>query len=255
MSLIHSTDSQRRQCWWPSVSPFDALPSQRGRLAIFVALLTILVGSSVAVAQVDNLVPRLEHAAGLIAGKQIDEAEKELSAILKAMPNEPIALNLLGTVRAQQGRFNEAEVLFASAVRGDNRFVGPHMNLAYLYTLRGQPTKTISELREVLRLDPKNSEALDRLARLLLAQKQIDEGIEVIEQGETSQTLSAPLLVLLGDAYLKKGDATRAEESYERALLQEREQTDAVLGLARVSQFKGDDSAALVHLGRARAQC
>jgi tetratricopeptide (TPR) repeat protein len=188
----------------------------------------------------------------LIAGKQIDEAEKELSAILKATPNEPIALNLLGTVRAQQGRFNEAEILFSRAVRGDNRFVGPHMNLAYLYTLTGQPEKTILELREVLRLDPKNSEALDRLARLLLAQKQIDEGIKVIEQGETSQTLSAPLLVLLGDAYLKKGDAARAEESYERGLLQESEQTDAVLGLAQVSQFKGDDNTALVYLGRAR---
>ena len=132
-----------------------------------------------------SLVPRLEHAASLIADKHIAEAEKELSAILKATPNEPTALNLLGTVRAQQGRFNEAEILFSRAVRGDNRFVGPHMNLAYLYTLTGQPKKTISELREVLRLDPKNSEALDRLARLLLAQGQIDEGIKLLEQAES----------------------------------------------------------------------
>ena len=223
-----------------------------GRFAIAVALLTIFVGSEVGVAQVDNLVPRLEHAARLIADKRIDAAERELSAILKTTPNEPAALNLLGTIRAQQSRFNEAEILFSRAVRGDNRFVAPHMNLAYLYTLTGQPKKTISELREVLRLDPKNSEALDRLARLLLAQKQIDEGIKVIEQAETSQTLSASLLVLLGDAHLKKGDAARAEESYERALVQESEQTDAVLGLAQVSQFKGDADKALVHLARAR---
>ena len=223
------------------------------RFAILVALLTIIfVGSPVAGAQIDSVVPRLEHAASLISDHHIDEAEKELSAILKAAPNEPTALNLLGTVRAQQGRFKEAEILFSRAVRSDNRYVGPHMNLAYLYTLTGQPKKTISELREVLRLDPGNREALDRLARLLLAQGQIDEGINVLEQAETSQTLSPPLLVLLGDAYLKKGNAARAEESYQRALLQASEQTDAVLGLAQVSELKGDVNTALVHLGRAR---
>jgi tetratricopeptide (TPR) repeat protein len=100
-------------------------------------------------------------------------------------------------------------------------------------------------------LDPRNSEALDRLARLLLAQGQIDEGIRVIEQAEQSQQLSAPLLVLIGDAYLKKGDAVRAEGSYQRALAEQSEQTDAVLGLAQVAQFK-EMPMALVHLGRAR---
>jgi tetratricopeptide (TPR) repeat protein len=244
------TDSpQRRQRWRHNG---NALEPPIGQLAVFVALLTIFVGSTAAVAQVGDLVPRLEHAAGLISDNHIDEAEQELATILKAAPNEPTALNLLGTVRAQQHRFNEAETLFYRALRGDNRFVGPHMNLAYLYTLTGQPKKTILELREVLRLDPRNTEALDRLARLHLAQGQIDEGIRVIEQAATSQTLSAPLLVLLGDAYLKKSDAARAEESYQRALGRQSEETDAVLGLAQVAQFKGDAQAALVHLGRAR---
>jgi len=253
MPLPNPTDSPLRlQRWWHNGPDLESLEYSIGRLAIFVVLLTICGGSPVAVAQVDNLVPRLEHAAGLISDNHIAEAEKELAAILKAAPNEPTALNLLGTVRAQQGRFNEAEILFSRAVRGDNRLVGPHMNLAYLYTLTGQPKKTISELREVLRLDPRNREALDRLARLLLAQGQIDEGIKAIEQAEPSQPLSAPLLVLLGDAYLKTGDTARAEESYQRALSEQSEQTDAVLGLAQVAQFKGDANTALVHLGRAR---
>jgi tetratricopeptide (TPR) repeat protein len=233
------------------MSRVKALVCSIERVVILVPLLTILVGSPV-VAQVDKLVPQLEHAAGLISESHLAEAEKELAAILKAAPNEPTALNLLGTVRAQQGRLNEAEILFSRAVRGDSRFVGPHLNLAYLYILTAQPKKTMSEFREVLRLDPRNREAVDRLARLLLAQGQIDEGIRVIEQAEQSQRLSAPLLVLLGDAYLKKGDAARAEESYQHALSEQSEQTDAVLGLAEVAQFKGDANTALVHLGRAR---
>lgn len=251
MPLPNPTNNwPRRLLWWRDGFALGPPSYPIARLAILVALLTIFVGSPVA--QVDNLVARLEQAASLISAKHIDEAEKELSAILKAAPNEPTALNLLGTVRAQQGRLNEAEILFSRAVRGDDRFVGPHMNLAYLYTLRGEPKKTISELREVLRLDPKNSEALDRLARLLLAQGQTDEGIELLEHAAPSQALSASLLVLLGDAYLKKRNTSRADESYQAALAQDSGQTDAVLGLAQVAQLKGDANAPLVYLGRAR---
>jgi tetratricopeptide (TPR) repeat protein len=222
------------------------------RIAIFAVLFAVLVTSSDAAAQVDNLLKQLEHAAALIADNRTADAERELSSILKVAPNEPAALNLLGTIRAKQGRLREAENLFLRAARGDKKYIGPHMNLAYLYTLMGQPKNTISELKEVLFLDPKNAEALDRLARLLLAQGEIDEGIKAIEQAEQSQPLSLTLLVLLGDAYLKKGNAAKAEARYQLALEQQIEDTDAVLGLAQVSQFKGDANTASLYLARAR---
>jgi len=137
-------------------------------------------------------------------------------------------------------------------VRRDHQFVGAHMNLAYLYSLKGEPQKTSLELKEVLRLDPKNTEALDKLARLLLAQDQIDQGIKALEQAKQSQSLSVPLLVLLGDAYLRKGNADKAEESYRLALSQRDDDADAVLGLAQGSQFRGDANAASLYLARAR---
>ena len=200
----------------------------------------------------DDLVKRLEHVAILVSDNHTAEAERELAGVLKAAPNEPAALNLLGTIRAKQGRLPEAELLFSQAVRADSQFVAAHMNLAYLYTLMGQPTKTVSELKEVLRLEPKNFQAVDKLARFLLAQGQIDEGIKVLEQAEQSQVLSVPLLVLAGDAYLKKGNPARAEESYQKALERESEDTEAVLGLAQVSQFRGEMDLALRYLARAR---
>jgi Tfp pilus assembly protein PilF len=224
----------------------------RWRIAIFAVLFAALVTSSNTTAQVDNLLKQLEHAAALIADNRTADAEKEISSILKIAPNEPAALNLLGTIRAKQGRLPEAEKLFMRAVRGDNKYVSPHMNLAHLYMLMGQPKNTISELKKTLLLDPKNAEVLDRLARLLLAQGEIDEGIKAIEQAEQSQPLSVVLLVLLGDAYLKNGNAARAEARYQLALEQQNDNTDAVLGLAQVSQFKGDAGTASLYLARAR---
>jgi len=219
---------------------------------MLIVLLSVLISSAPASAQVDKLIKQLEHAAALVADNRTADAEKELSSILKVAPNELAALNLLGTIRAKQGRLRESESLFLRSVRGDARYVGAHMNLAYLYTLMGRPKNTISKLKEVLLLEPANGEALDRLARLLLAQGEIDEGIKTLEQAAQSQSLSTGLLILLGDAYLKKGDPARAESRYQLALDQQNDETDAVLGLAQAAQLRGDANAAGVHLARAR---
>lgn len=222
------------------------------RVAIVAVLFVTLVAASDAVGQADNLLRQLEQAAALVADNRTADAEKKLASILRAAPNEPAALNLLGAIRAQQGRLREAEALFLRAIRGDAKYIGAHMNLAHLYSMMGQPKTTISELKKVLLLDPTNVEALDRLARLLLSQGEIDEGINALEQSQKSQPLSSTLLVLLGDAFLRKGNAGRAEAQYQLALDQQTDNTDAVLGLAQASQLKGDAKAASLYLTRAR---
>jgi tetratricopeptide (TPR) repeat protein len=161
---------------------------------------------------------RLERAARLIGSNQLAEAEALLSQILREAPNEATALNLLGAVRAKQGRLDEAEALFYSAVRSDPRMTGAHMNLAYLYLLKKAPEKTASELKEVLRLEPENAEAGYRLAWLLVSQGRIDECIALVERLKGSQPLSAPLLGVLGDAYLRKGERAGAVSAFKRAI-------------------------------------
>jgi tetratricopeptide (TPR) repeat protein len=221
-------------------------------VAILAVLFVLLAAGSNASAQADNLLKQLEHAAALIADNRTADAEKELASILRVAPNEPAALNLLGAIRARQGRLREAEALFLRSVRGDDTYISAHMNLAHLYSIMGQPNSTVLELKKVLLLDPKNAEVLDRLARLLLSQGKVDEGIEALELGQKYQTLTPTLLVLFGDAYLKKGKATDAQAQYQLALDQQSDHTDAVLGLAQASQLKGDANATSVYLARAR---
>jgi Flp pilus assembly protein TadD len=214
--------------------------------SLLLILLSPLNGSS----QSDRRIKPLEQAASLIRANRINEAEQQLINILKAAPNEPQALNLLGTVRASQSRLTEAETLFARAIRIDPRMVGAHLNLAYLYLLKGAPDKTISQLKEVLSLDPNHSEALHKLARLLLLQGRPDECINLIEK--STQPLPVTLLVMRGEAYLKKGDADKAEESFRAALEKQSIAPDALLGLAQVSQLRGDAKASADYLYRVR---
>lgn len=199
-----------------------------------------------------DLDQRLEAVAGLIRDNRIQEAAQRLIQILKVVPNDVRALNLLGTVRAQQGNLVEAETLFLRARRVDGSWIPVRMNLAHLYLLKREPQKTIAELKDVLRLEPSNTEAAVKVVPLMLAQNQIDECIRVIEQLKRSQTVSASLLVLLGDSYLRKSDPARAEENYRLALNIQNDDANAVLGLAQVSHLKGDDKAASSYFDRSK---
>ena len=67
----------------------------------------------------------------LIRDNKIPEAEQQLNGILKTAPNDAVALNLMGTIRAQQGRLNEAEGLMTRAAKIDPAFVAVHMNLVF----------------------------------------------------------------------------------------------------------------------------
>ncbi|HJQ30863.1 MAG TPA: tetratricopeptide repeat protein [Pyrinomonadaceae bacterium] len=185
--------------------------------AVVLALCCLLSTPAVARAQANDRVGQLQRAAANIAGDRLAEAERQLNQILKETPEEATALNLLGALRAKQGRLEEAEALFTRAVRSDAGLAGAHMNLAHLYLLRREPEKGAAQLREVLRLEPSNAEAAYRLAWLLLSQNRVDECVAFVESLKETQTLSAPLLAVAGDAYLRKGDRAAAVASFKKA--------------------------------------
>ena len=188
------------------------------RFAFIAALLCALFVPAVAAQQPNDRVAQLERAAALIGANRLAEAEQQLNAVLKVAPEEAAALNLLGAIRAQQGKLDEAESLFSRAVAADGALVGAHMNLAYLYLLKRDPAKSAAELREVLRLEPANTDAGYRLAWLLLSQGRVDECISLGEKLKETQTPSAPLLAVLGDAYLRKGDKAAALSALAKAV-------------------------------------
>ena len=212
-------------------------------------LLTLFLTASFVHAQTNNLQARLENAATLIRDHRIAEAEQQLNSILRTTPNDAAALNLLGTIRAQQGKLDEAENLLTRSTKIDPAFVPVHMNLAFLYMLRNAPEKTILELQEVVKLEPNNVEANYKLGRLLLARGQVDESIAVLEKAKPA---SVVFLTLLGDAYLRKGNSDKAEENYLLAREAQKNNVDAILGLAKVSQSRSDTKTAQAYLSEAR---
>jgi predicted Zn-dependent protease len=161
-------------------------------------------------------VAQLERVVTLIRENKTIEAERQLSILLRSNPNEPVALNLLGTIRAKQGRLNEAETLFVRAVVNDPHYSGAHMNLAYLYLEKREPAKAVVQLTEVVSIEPGNTDAK----------------------------------VVLGDAHLANGAPDEAERQYLDALDGRLDNAAALLGLAQISRLKGETREAGIYLTR-----
>src|SRR5829696_1025645 len=223
------------------------LLSKKAQLSLLL-LCILCFGGPTLLAQ--DLVGQFEQIAAFIRDNRIAEAEKELGAVLRITPELPVALNLMGTIRAKQGRLNEAELLFLRAVRGDKKFTGARMNLVYLYLLKRAPDKSILQLKEVLTLEPDHDEANEKLAELLLSLKRFDECISFIEKQKLSRPISPSLLVVLSDAYLAKNDLPTAEENYLLALDERLENAGALLGLAQISRLKREAGEASIYLNR-----
>jgi Flp pilus assembly protein TadD len=219
---------------------------------LVVAYFFFILAASHTPAQQDTSVNRVERVAELIRDNRVAEAEQQLNFILKNSPKDAIALNLLGTIRAKQGRLDEAETLFSRAISIDNHLIGAHMNLAYLFLLKGMHEKTALELKEVLRLEPNNQDATYRLAWLLFSLGRFDQCISFIKETEQKQALPGALYVVLGDAYLKKGEVDKAEKSYVFILGKEAGNPNALLGMAEVSRARGDAKSAALYLERSK---
>lgn len=167
-------------------------------------------------AQKVDVVQVLEQVATLISNNRLAVAEKELTSVLRVAPNLPAALNLMGSIRAKQGRLVEAETLFLRAVQNDKTYTGARMNLVYLYLLQRTPAKAIPQLNEVIALEPGNLEAR----------------------------------VILGDAYLATNDLQKAEENYLAALDNKLDNAGALFGLAQISRLKGETRETAIYLNR-----
>jgi predicted Zn-dependent protease len=161
-------------------------------------------------------VSRLERVATLIRENKTLEAERQLTTLLRSEPNDPVALNLLGTIRAKQNRLNEAETLFVRSTVNDPRYTAARMNLAYLHLQKREAAKAVVQLKEVLLIEPTNTD----------------------------------VMVMLGDAYLSTNALLEAEEQYLNALDGRLDNAGALLGLAQISRAKGEIREVTIYLTR-----
>jgi len=146
-------------------------------------IIGILLLVSVAQAQTGDVnLDRLNQAAQAISEGQLPRAEQLLNSVLKTLPNDADALNLLGVVRAKQDRKRDAERLFRRALASSPSHLGAHINLSELLTTTNRSAEALPILISAHKLAPDRSEITLKLGMLYANQRDYQQATQLLEE-------------------------------------------------------------------------
>jgi len=158
--------------------------------------------------------------------QRVREAEAEAKGILQRDPNDVQTRRLLGHIylrslgeansNSQSEAVARAAEQFKEVVRLDPADSESALWLARLYRLQNRHDQAEEVLRGILKNDPDNEAGVEQLTQLLLDQGKSGEAVTLLEN-VTSKTSSPTLLDLLGDAYTQTKDLAKAEGAYRKA--------------------------------------
>ena len=106
----------------------------------------------------------------------------DFRAALKDNPNAPDLLRLLAKAHLANKEMDLARDTLKKAVDANPSDIGVHGDLANFYAVQKDLDSSIAELQEVLKIDPKNRQALEGLFKIRVYQQQWDEAMKVADQ-------------------------------------------------------------------------
>lgn len=181
----------------------------------------------------------LQRAAFALQSGRAAEAEWIAADLLKAKPNEPRALQLLGTALLAQGRGKDAIApLEQAARRGHDPAV--ETQLAVALRQAGRDDGALERLRRAAKRRPPFPPAFFELAHQLAAMKHEDEAVELLAEAIAMMPTVAEFSVQLGMIQAGRNERAKAREAFTRALASAPRHVDALYGLARAVQGDGE---------------
>ena len=180
-------------------------------------------------------------------------AQQIADALVRRLPGEALAHNLLGAVKAASRQPVEARVAYARAVALNATFAPAQLNLARLDVADGQLDAARQRLVALLGQNPRNVQALTELARVEIRAGRDGEALTLLEKARAldARDMPAGLELLALQQRLNKPAAALA---LARRLVVDRPEDPAVLeALGRAHLAVGERSgarAAFATLGR-----
>jgi tetratricopeptide (TPR) repeat protein len=189
---------------------------------------------------------------------RIRDAVMEAQDILKRDPNNLEAHKLLGRIYlrsmgdVQSGSQNQNVIKLAieqyeeilKLEKDPDNLVEDHLLLGRLYRLNNDLTKAENEFKTAVKLQPDSEDAVTTLAYLYNEEGDSGHAVEALNSvPETSR--SAKLYSALGYTYEQQKNYKKAIEAYRHAIELDRDNLDAIRGLAQNLQNDGQTQAAL----------
>jgi tetratricopeptide (TPR) repeat protein len=187
---------------------------------------------------------------------RIRDAVLEAQDILKRDPGNIEAHKLLGRIYLRSlgdmpGNGNGSENVLKLAIEQYEQIVkieptnvDDHLLLGRLYRLDNDSQKAENELKTAVKLDPGSEEAVTTLALLYSDEGDTSHALQVLSSVPDTGR-SAKLYAALGATYEQRKDYKSAIDAYKRAIQLDRDNLDAIRGLAENYLNDGQVDAAL----------
>ena len=187
---------------------------------------------------------------------RIRDAVLEAQDIIKRDPNNLEAHKLLGRIYLRSlgdmpGNGNGSENVLKLAIEQYQQIikieptnVDDHLLLGRLYRLDNDSQKAENELRTAVKLDPDSEEAVTTLALLYSDEGDTAHALQVLSSVPDTGR-SAKLYAALGATYEQRKDYKDAIDAYKHAIQLDRDNLDAIRGLAENYLNDGQIDAAL----------
>jgi tetratricopeptide (TPR) repeat protein len=129
-----------------------------------------------------NLGQALQEAVTLQQQGRLREAEKIYARVLKAVPDQFDALNLLGTVKAQRGQAGEAYRLITAALKINPRAADAWVNLGIVLHALKRDQEALESFDKALALKPADADALLHRGNALLALGRAQDALAAFDE-------------------------------------------------------------------------
>jgi tetratricopeptide (TPR) repeat protein len=159
-------------------------------------------------------------------------AEKLYRQLLTELPTNRDCYHRLAVMAAVQGKFEEANKLYRSALDCGSPTADLWSDLGYCHYLQHQLPEAEGALRQAIALTPQHSAAQNNLALVLGEQGNLDEAYRYFRQANKEAMAEANFAFLCAQC----GDLPRAQKHYSHALSIDPELRTALDGLFQVTQ-------------------
>ena len=186
---------------------------------------------------------------------RIRDAVTEAEEIIKRDPKNLDARRLLGRIYLRslgdiQGGSQSQEILkrailqYEQIVGLDPKSVEDHLLLGRLYRLNNQGAKAEQEFKQAVQLEPNSEEAVTTLSYLYIEEGDTSRALAILEAVPEAER-TARVYSALGFTYEQKKDYKNAIAAFQKAVEQDKDNLDAVRGLAQNLMSDGQIEAAL----------
>jgi arylsulfatase A-like enzyme/Tfp pilus assembly protein PilF len=184
---------------------------------------------------------------------ETDAARGHLERVLAQDPGILDAHQMLGSLAAQEERWDEALAAFQSALALDPEHKASLFGLANAYRKLGRSEEALVGFERLLALSPRDSKAALAAADLLAARGERTRAIAVLERAATGRDAPPILANQLGELLVAEGRTDEARAAFERALAAQEDLAQPHFNLAVLSEEAGDLDGAIAHYERASA--